>query len=113
MSLPVAGSISVLRWGHGVAKPRSDDTGVAAHGLREAGEPEPGVRAGGPGVTSATITAPPAAPARDPAPTARTVWRRAWSAIRALAAGLLGRHLALLAGYTAAGIAVTWPRATW
>src|SRR5262249_11066343 len=32
---------------------------------------------------------------------------------RALAGGALGRHLALLACYTAAGIAVTWPRATW
>jgi hypothetical protein len=40
-------------------------------------------------------------------------WRRARSATRALAGGPLGRHLALLACYAAAGIAVTWPRATW
>src|SRR5215472_14536338 len=54
--------------GAGNEGPRSDDAGVAAHDLREAGEPEPGVQAGGPGVRSATITAPPAAPARIPAP---------------------------------------------
>src|SRR5215472_18960414 len=54
--------------GAGNEGPRSDDAGVAAHDLREAGEPEPGVQAGGPGVTPATITAPPAAPARIPAP---------------------------------------------
>ena len=35
------------------------------------------------------------------------------SAGHALASGPLGRHLALLACYTAVGIAVTWPRATW
>ena len=103
----------MVRWGHAVAKPRSDDAGVAAPGLREGGEPEPGARAGGPGVTSATITAPPAPPARVPAPAAGTAWRRARSAPRALAGGPLGRHLALLIGYMAAGIAVTWPRATW
>src|SRR5690348_16355487 len=113
MSLPVAGSIAVLRRGRAVAKPRSDDAGVAAHDLREAGEPEPGVQAGGPGVTSATITAPPAAPAGVPAPTAGTAWRRARWAGRVLTSGPLGRHLALLACYTAVGIAVTWPRATW
>ena len=67
------------RLGHAAAEPRSDDTGVAAHDIGEAGEPEPGVRPAG----------------------------------RALARGPLGRHLALLACYTAAGIAVTWPRATW
>src|SRR5215469_844080 len=95
--------------GAGNEGPRSDDAGVTAHDLGEAGEPEPGVRAGGPGVTSATITAPPAAPARVPVPPAGPAWRRpARSAGRAL-----GRHLALLACYTAAGIAVTWPRATW
>src|SRR5215472_2801225 len=93
---------------------RSDDAGVAAHDPGEAGEPEPGVRAGGPGVTSATITAPPAAPARVPAPPAGPAWRRrARSAGRALASGPLGRHLALLACYAAVGIAVTWPRAIW
>jgi hypothetical protein len=79
MSLPVAGSIAVQRLGHAAAEPRSDDTGVAAHDIGEAGEPEPEVR----------------------------------PAARALAGGPLGRHLALLACYTAAGIAVTWPRATW
>ncbi len=108
--------------GAGNEGPRSDDAGVAAHDVREAGEPEPGVRAGGPGVTSATITpgaasatitAHPAAPARVPAPPAGTAWRRARPAGRALASSPLGRHLALLACYTAVGIAVTWPRATW
>ena len=108
--------------GAGNEGPRSDDAGVAAHDLGEAGEPEPGVQAGGPGVrpatitpgvTSATITAPPAAPARVPAPPPVTAWRRARSAGRALASSPLGRHLALLACYTTVGIAVTWPRATW
>ena len=100
--------------GAGNERPRSDDAGVAAHDPREAGEPEPGVHGGGRGVTAATITASPAAPARAPAPPARPAWRRlARSAGRALASGPLGRHLALLACYTAAGIAVTWPRATW
>jgi hypothetical protein len=100
--------------GAGNEGPRGDDAGAAVHDLREASEPEPGVRAGGPGVTSATVTAPPAAPARVPAPPAGPAWRRlARSAGRALASGPLGRHLALLACYTAVGIAVTWPRATW
>jgi len=100
--------------GAGNERPRSDDAGVAAHDPRGAGEPEPGVHGGGRGVTAATITASPAAPARAPAPPARPAWRRlARSAGRALASGPLGRHLALLACYTAAGIAVTWPRATW
>src|SRR5215469_597483 len=100
--------------GAGNEGPRSDDAGVAAHDLREAGEPEPGVQAGAPGVTPATIAAPPAAPAGVPAPPAGPTWRRrARSAGRALASGPLGRHLALLACYTAVGIAVTWPRATY
>jgi len=100
--------------GAGSEGPRSDDAGVAAHAPGEAGEPEPGVRAGGPGVTAATITAPPAAPAQGPETPARPAWRRrARSAGHALASGPLGRHLALLACYTAVGIAVIWPRATW
>jgi hypothetical protein len=100
--------------GAGSEGPRSDDAGAAAHDPREAGEPEPGVHAGGRGVTAATVTAPPAAPARVPATPARPAWRRlARSAGHALASGPLGRHLALLACYMAAGIAVTWPRATW
>ncbi len=100
--------------GAGNERPRSDDAGVAAHDPRGAGEPEPGVHGGGRGVTATTITASPAAPATAPAPAARPAWRRlARSAGRALASGPLGRHLALLACYTAAGIAVTWPRATW
>jgi hypothetical protein len=105
--------------GAGSDGPRSDDAGAAAHAPREAGEPEPGVRAGGRGVTAATITAPPAAPARVPAGPAwrrlaRSAWRRlARPAGRALASGPPARHLALLACYTAVGIAVTWPRATW
>ena len=100
--------------GAGNERPRSDDAGVAAHDPRGAGEPEPGVHGGGRGVTAATITASAAAPARAPAPPARPAWRRlARSAGRALASGPLGPHLALLACYTAAGIAVTWPRATW
>jgi hypothetical protein len=64
----------------------------------------------------ATVSAPAAAPApaRVPAPPPGPTWRRlARSAGHALAGGPLGRHLALLACYTAAGIAVTWPRATW
>src|SRR6266513_1716418 len=47
MSLPVAGSIAVQRLGHAAAEPRSDDTGVAAHDIGEAGEPESGVRPAG------------------------------------------------------------------
>ena len=44
----------------------------------------------------------------------RPAWRRlARPAGRELASGPLGRHLALLTCYTAVGIAVTWPRATW
>src|SRR5262245_24616994 len=116
MSLPVAGSIAVQRLGHAAAEPRSDDAGVAAHDIGEAGEPEPGVHPGGPGVAPATITAPPAAPAppRVPARHSGPAWRRlARPAGRVLARSPLGRHLALLACYTAAGIAVTWPRAAW
>jgi hypothetical protein len=37
-------------------------------------------------------------------------WRARW---RGLAASPLARHLVLLACYLAAGVAVTWPRATW
>jgi hypothetical protein len=100
--------------GAGSEGPRSDDAGAAARAAGEAGEPEPGVHAGGRAVTAATITAPPAAPARVPATPAGSAWRRvARPAGRALTSGPLGRHLALLACYTAAGIAVTWPRATW
>jgi hypothetical protein len=106
--------------GAGSEGPRSDDAGAAAHALREAGEPEPAVRAGGREATAATITPPPAAPARvpagraGPAPPAGPAWRRlARPAGRELASGPLGRHLALLTCYTAVGIAVTWPRATW
>jgi len=100
--------------GAGSEGPRSDDAGAAARDPREAGEPEPGVHAGAPGVTAATITAPSAAPAKGPEAPGRPAWRRrARSAGRALASGPLGRHLALLACYTAVGIAVTWPRATW
>src|SRR5215475_6118063 len=128
MSLPVAGSIAVQRPSHAAAEPASDDAGVAAHDIGEAGEPEPGVHPGGPDVTPVTVSAPatvyapatapaPAtvsAPATAPAPPAGQPWRRlARSAGHALAGGSLGRHLALLACYTAAGIAVTWPRATW
>jgi hypothetical protein len=100
--------------GAGSEGPRSDDAGVATHVPGEAGEPESGVHAGGPGVTAATITAPPAAPAQGPETPAGPAWRRrARSAGHALASGPLGRHLALLACYTAVGIAVTWPRAIW
>jgi hypothetical protein len=100
--------------GAGSEGPQSDDAGVAARNPREAGEPEPGVHAGGRGMMATTITAPPAAPAQVPATPAGPAWRRvARSAGHALARGPLGRHLALLACYTALGIAVTWPRATW
>ena len=92
---------------------RSDGAGVAAPGRGEAGEPEPG-GPGGRTVAAATITAPPAAPSGVPAAPPRPAWRRlARSSGRALASGPLGRHLALLACYTAVGVAVTWPRATW
>src|SRR6266851_3867945 len=149
MPVPVAGSITVLRLGRAVTEPRglfcrdaarpaahhpwerrvvqrasgdgprSDGPGVATHARGEAGEPEPGVPAGGrtgvgvriAPVITPTVPAPPAAPAAPKQPGWR---RRARSrAGRALAARPLVRHLVLLACYVAAGIAVTWPRATW
>ncbi|MBO0817266.1 MAG: hypothetical protein J2P30_19235, partial [Actinobacteria bacterium] len=91
--------------GAGNEGPRSDDAGVAAHDGREAGEPEPGVHGGARGITAATITAPPAS-AGAPAPA--TVQTPAGAPARPV-----GQHLALLACYTAVGITVTWPRATW
>jgi hypothetical protein len=66
---------------------------------------------------TATITARPPAPPGAPAellPGGRPGWRRLLrSPARALTTGAAGRHLALLACYTAVGIAVTWPRATY
>ena len=63
---------------------------------------------------TATITASPPAPRGTGAPADRRPgWRRLLrSPVRVLAAGPAGWHLALLACYTAVGIAVTWPRAT-
>ena len=43
----------------------------------------------------------------------QTRWRRAASRGRTLAGRRFVRHLVLLACYVAAGVAVTWPRATW
>jgi hypothetical protein len=43
----------------------------------------------------------------------RARWRRLASAGRALADRPVARHLLLLVCYLAAGVAVTWPRATW
>ena len=43
----------------------------------------------------------------------QTRWRRAASRGRALAGRPAARHLVLLACYVVAGVAVTWPRATW
>ncbi len=64
---------------------------------------------------TATITASPPAPRGTGAPADRRPgWRRRLrSPVRVLAAGPAGWHLALLACYTAVGIAVTWPRATY
>jgi hypothetical protein len=109
----------------GGESPGGDAPGVAAQDRGEAGEPDGSVPAGGRAVVgvrdapsmTATIEAPPAAPPGAPSvppPVRRPDWRRLLrSPARALTTGPLGRHLALLACYLTAGIAVTWPRATY
>jgi hypothetical protein len=94
-------------------------SGAGIHGA----SPDAGSGAGihGASPAAATITAePPAPPAASPAspadlpPAAQPGWRRLLrSPIRTLTTGPAGRHLAVLACYLAAGIAVTWPRATY
>jgi len=70
----------------------------------------PGVTAAGPAAGPDTLARPRPAPGR-PAPGRPAVGQPARE--RALARAPLGRHLALLACYLLAGVAVTWPRATY
>jgi len=110
-----------------------DAPGVAAEDRGGTGEPDGGAPDGGApadgrtgvGVRSsplitATIAAKPPVPRPAPRgaqagspPASQPGWRRRLRRGRALATGPLGRHLALLACYVAAGIAVTWPRVTY
>src|SRR5260370_41280261 len=110
MAVPVAGSITVLRLGRAVTEPRglfcrdaarpaahhprerrvvqrasgdgprSDGPGVATHARGEAGEPEPGVpaggRTGGGARLAPAITPPAPAPPAAPAPPNKPGWRR-------------------------------------
>jgi hypothetical protein len=68
------------------------------------------------GSDAADVTGADAGPTADPAPRAERAGAagRAWPAwLRAAASRPAARHLALLAVYVAAGIALTWPRASY